>query len=219
MNVHLDESAELYALGALEPHEAALVEQHLAVCADCARRVGRAETAVANMEAAFVPQAAPPADLARRLAAPPLANVARARPRPGWMAAAIAAVFVAVLGLAALGRQFGTLQATIARNDLVFATMANAHFRHASFIGRGAPELVAKAIYAPDGAWVYVIVDQADCACHVVARTAAGARDLGRLHSEGRTATLFVQAAAKPPMLALVRYTDGATLATVRLVY
>ncbi|MGH7729430.1 MAG: anti-sigma factor, partial [Vulcanimicrobiaceae bacterium] len=64
MSRHIEDAAELYALGALEPDEAAQVEAHLASgCDDCARRVGRAERMVAEMEAAHVPQVAPPPEL------------------------------------------------------------------------------------------------------------------------------------------------------------
>ncbi|MGH7838969.1 MAG: hypothetical protein ACREQC_14250, partial [Candidatus Binataceae bacterium] len=130
-----------------------------------------------------------------------------------------AAVLIALIGFGALARHLAVLQATIARNDLVFATMTHTHFRHAQFVDRAASGLVAKAIYAPSGAWLYVIVDAADCGCRVVAQTAAGPRDLGPPQPEGQTSTLFVPAAAKPAGLALVRDADGATLATVHLVY
>src|ERR1700688_4487918 len=62
--MHVDENAELYALGTLSDSERAAVDAHVATCASCAQRVGEAEETVAALA---VRQAAVPSQLDRRV--------------------------------------------------------------------------------------------------------------------------------------------------------
>jgi hypothetical protein len=72
-------------------------------------------------------------------------------------------------------------------------------------------------LYARDGAWFYVIIDSAACACRVLARSAGVERDLGIPAARGSTATLFVRDFPHPTVLELVdasgRVISAATLA------
>ncbi|MDQ2859001.1 MAG: zf-HC2 domain-containing protein, partial [Candidatus Eremiobacteraeota bacterium] len=79
---HLGERAELYALGALDAREADAVNAHAARCADCARLVGAAERAVMTLDAATVPDVAPPPELERRIAAIGRVSPLRRQPVP-----------------------------------------------------------------------------------------------------------------------------------------
>ena len=65
---HLDEMAELYALGALEPSEGAAVEAHVAGCASCARALAVARASIAMLEDATTTRLEPPERLASRIA-------------------------------------------------------------------------------------------------------------------------------------------------------
>ena len=64
--MHVDENAELYALGTLSDTDRAAVDAHVATCASCAQRVGEAEETVAALSAR---QTAVPGQLDRRMRA------------------------------------------------------------------------------------------------------------------------------------------------------
>jgi anti-sigma-K factor RskA len=65
---HADDSLDAYALGSLEPEEAAWVEAHLAQCERC-RQAAVAARAVADRLPLSVPLVAPPPDLRARVLA------------------------------------------------------------------------------------------------------------------------------------------------------
>jgi hypothetical protein len=98
--------------------------------------------------------------------------------------------------------------AQAARDGAVLATIAASHFEHVSFTARTAGAPIAKAIYARDGTWVYVVIDSATCACRVVARSAGGERELGTPDVRGTTAALFARGGPRPSWLALEDASD-----------
>ncbi len=65
-HTHVGESAELHALGLLEPREEAELERHVASCPECLRRVGEAEEAAALLVTPL-PRIEPSAALHERL--------------------------------------------------------------------------------------------------------------------------------------------------------
>jgi hypothetical protein len=132
---HLDQEAELYALGMLDDDERARVDEHAATCAECAARLGRAEAAMAALVDA--------------------ANAAPRRRSAPW--AAIAAAFALVAG--GLVWQNVALRGALAADGTVLATLVNSHFDHAQFISPGGMALGAKAIYERHGAWYEVLAD------------------------------------------------------------
>lgn len=221
MSSHLGDLAQLFALGVLEPDERADIEAHLRACDDCSQEVGRAEATVAALTDATVPAAELPASLASRLHA----SASRALPVPrgarfatfassaGWRAFAASVVLGIVLVGGALGRN-AQLRNSLRADDLAFATIATSHFRHTDFVGR----TPAKVLYARDGSWVYLIVDEPACQCRLVGRATSEVRDLGVPEPRGETATLFVARANRPHMLELVD-AQGSVLATATLVY
>jgi hypothetical protein len=140
---HVGEDAELYALGQLDDVTRDRLERHVRVCAQCARRVGEAESTVLRL----IEAQTPPVPAALRPFYAPSSRTWR------W-AAAIAAAFV--LGL------FPWLAVTLrsappATQQLAMTAMLHGHFLHADFVPdiAGAPE--AKVIYARTGGWLYVL--------------------------------------------------------------
>jgi anti-sigma factor RsiW len=223
MSEHIGDSAALYALGALEPAEHARIDAHVAGCDACLRELGRAEEAVATLDDASLPRIEPPAELGRRLSASAAPQASRLVPRQAhvarWsMAAAACLIFITGLYGVALFRQSADLRAAVKGDDLAFATIATSHFKHESFVARepGAP--AAKVLYAPDGAWFYVVVDSGACACRVVAHSAAGERDLGAPQSRVTTSTLLIRDFPRPLSLDLVRE-GGSPIGGVSLKY
>ncbi len=221
---HLGDLAELHALGTLEPHERASVESHVAACASCARALGTAEATVAALDDAFVAEVDVPEALGRRIATSArVAEAMRSRPLhasrfPRSFIAAAAAVVLAV-GLAggALLQRSAQLR-DAAHDSAIVATIATSHFNHASFIARNQAAPVSKVLYARDGRWLYVLIDGAACACHVVALSPAGERDLGKPETRGSTATLFARTVARPTSLEL-RDGSGRIVAVATLRY
>jgi hypothetical protein len=223
---HLGELAELYALGALEPLERTQVEAHAAQCATCTRALAAAESTVAALDDAFVPQLEPPERLAARIAASaavvvPLAP--RRAPRPAaWRARGFYATAAGLLLAAGIGGgAFIEHSADVrqaAHDSAVLATIATAHFNHVTFTAHAAAVPVSKVLYARDGAWFYVVIAGSTCDCRVIARSAAGERDLGRPDVRGSTATLFVRDFPRPTALALVD-PAGRTLSDATLAY
>jgi hypothetical protein len=132
---HIDQEAELYALGMLDDDERARIDDHAATCAECAARLGRAEAAVAAL-----------ADAANA--------VPRRRSAP-W--GAIAAAFALAAG-GLLWQNF-TLRGALAADGTVLATLVNSHFDHMQFRAPGGAALGAKTIYERHGAWYEILAD------------------------------------------------------------
>jgi hypothetical protein len=134
---HIDQEAELYALGILEDEERAHIDEHLVACGPCAERVGVAEAAVAALiETTLQPKAA------RRTA--------------WWPLAAAAAFAIAATGL--LGQNIA-LHGALGNDGAVLATMVDSHFVHAQFQAPGGTEVPAKVIYERHGKWFEILAD------------------------------------------------------------
>jgi hypothetical protein len=177
MNEHLGEDAELFALGVLDDDERARVEAHAAECVECSRRLGEAETVVAELASSYTGQG--------KVVALPQ----RARSR-GWMATAAAFAVAIGVTIASLV-QTQHLQARLSADDAILATIATSHFNHTTFTKAAADGPTAKVINGRHGEWLYVIVDAPVSDMHVVANRAGTNVDLGTLQIHGRTSTLF----------------------------
>jgi hypothetical protein len=174
---HLDDDAELYALGLTEAGRAAEIEAHLAECADCRGRVVAAEAAAASLAATLPPARA-------------------ARPRAAWwpaLASAAAVVFAATAGFEGYTAHASATQ--LARTDIALSAIASSHFGHTTMISD--PGVVAKVLYSRNGAWCYVMVSGAPRGAHVRLGSGAAARDAGTL-DDGAPATLFVRDPGRP---------------------
>jgi hypothetical protein len=191
---HPDESLELYALGALDRDEARAVDEHVASCAQCSRRLGDAERAVVALDELAVPVFEPPAELANRIAESsrrvvPLAP--RTRPNLARWSALAACIAVAAIGVTGTNEVLRD-RATIASDDRAFSAIAVSHFAHTTFTNVVPDAPTAKVLWGKSPHWLYVIVDSTACECDVIATTAQGERDFGAPSPRGATATLFV---------------------------
>jgi hypothetical protein len=207
--MHVDENAELYALGTLSELERAAVDSHVATCANCARRVGEAEETVAALSAR---QSAVPSQLDRRMRA---SFGARSLPRSLYALVA-AALILGLLPSALLWQRDRDLNAMDATRQQAAAAMVHSHFLHAPFTRMAPDAPAAKAIFARTGAWLYVIATTNQE--YTVAVVDGGRRrDLGVLKGTGTERELFV---SHPPRVKEVFLFDGsravarATLAT-----
>lgn len=173
---HIDDLAELYALGALNDVERAGVDRHAQSCAECAARVGQAERFVAGTIAEREPS--PQLDCRMRAA-----FTTRRAPVLAWtaFAAAIAAAFI-------LGLLLQRPPAFQADHDRALVAMAGSHFLHAQFtpLAPNAPK--AKVIYGRNKPWRFFIAQTHHA---YVIRTQTGIL-LGQLHVSGNAAELFV---------------------------
>ena len=173
MTQHLDDDAELYALGLTERERSDEIEAHLTTCAACCERVAAAESVAASLAAAL----------------PPMPAAAAPRQRTWWpqLATAAAVVFAATTALEG-GLVHGASD-RVQRTDVALSALASTHFAHTTLTSR--PGLVAKAIYSRDGAWAYIVASGAPAGAHVVLRQGAAQRDLGAM-DDGAPATLFI---------------------------
>jgi hypothetical protein len=184
---HLGDDAELYALGII-PERRAEIEAHLRVCETCLERVRAAEEVAALLATALPP-------------VPPGAVVpVRSRAARPWLPlAAAAAVVLAIGGIGAVREQ--AAQTQLARTDTALVAMASAHFLHVTLAGK--PGVIAKAIYARDGAWCYVVADGVPAGAHVLVTTGGVRHDLGVLEG-ARPATLFVRGTGRLDEVSIV---------------
>lgn len=177
---HIDQEAELYALGMLEDDERARVDEHLAECVACTVKVGEAEAAVAAL-----------IDSTQQ----------RGRaPRRAWWPIAVAAAF-AVTTLGLLGQNV-ILRGALAGDGALFATMVDSHFDHAQFQAPGGVVLPAKAIYERHGKWYEILADGTP-AWHVVFVRPDGTRDPAASDFARRGAASIVYLAPSTPVRAI----------------
>lgn len=191
---HLGDDAELYALGLTGTDRVDEIEAHLAQCAECRARVVAAESVAAALSSA----------LPAMSAATPVASstLVRASSRRGWLAplaAAAALVFAATTAIE--GSAANTASAQIAATNTALLAIASSHFGHTTLSADTG--VIAKAIYARDGAWCYIVADQAPPGSHVVAYRGGVTHDLGVL-ANGAPATLFVRGAGKVDRVEIV---------------
>jgi hypothetical protein len=78
----------------------------------------------------------------------------------------------------------------LAATDTALVALAGSHFNHVSLAGD--PRVTAKAMYGRDGAWYYVVAENAGPGAHVVVRKGNTLHDAGAL-SGTTPATLFVR--------------------------
>jgi hypothetical protein len=193
---HVDDDAELYALGLTERERGDEIEAHLAECATCRARVIAAEEAAAALAGALPP-------------------MPRADTRPGWMPRLAVAAAIALAATAGYeGYAAHTAGAQLATTNLALTALAASHFGHTTLTSK--PGVVAKAIYARDGAWCYVVVNGAPSGTHVLLRHGAQTIDEGALHA-GTPSTLFIQHPGKSDGITLVA--NATTIAQGKPIY
>src|SRR5436305_2800309 len=139
--MHVDENAELYALGALSDPDRAAVDAHVATCASCAQRVGEAEETVAALSAR---QTAVPGQLDRRMRA---SFAPRSLPRSLYALVA-AALILGLLPSALLWQRDRDLSAMDSTRQRAAAAMVHSHFLHAPFTSMAPGAPAATVIFA-----------------------------------------------------------------------
>jgi hypothetical protein len=165
MSEHVGELAELYALGVLEPAEAAQVDAHVAGCASCLRRVGEAEdsvTAMMRLDVQSQPSHALRERMRRAVSAPDTLRVARpARARPLWLPVA-AAVVLALLPAGYLLRQNmaqrDALRAVASTNSAIAVQLARGPLNMVNFTSAKGVPVDAHVMYNRTGSWYLVVV-------------------------------------------------------------
>lgn len=198
--MHLGDDAQRYALGELPLADRPRIEAHLAECATCRSNVAEAERVAWTLASALAaPQSAAPQRPAVRV--------------PSWAMSALAALFA----LAFLGQTYRaqTLATSVAATSTALQFVAASHFFHADFTPTGAP-LTAKAIYARDGAWLYVVVASPDI-YRVASEEGPQHSELGTTLRVGESSSLFVKLRGRPKSLVLLR--GVAVAARVALAY
>jgi Putative zinc-finger len=170
---HIGELAELYAAGALNEREHAVVEAHIGRCEACLRRTGEAEETVLALERRFKV----PGDIVG------LRTLSLTRSaKPFWTIAAMAAALI--VGF--------VLPHPAQRPSPATLAMIQSHFAHAQFIGSGG---AAKVLYARDRSWYYVIVEGSH-RYEVYGSRRGALQRLGSTQPGGVTSELFVRASA-----------------------
>lgn len=195
--MHVDELAELYALGALDDSERDTVDKHIASCTQCLRRVGEAEETMLALERGTH---AAVGFRAGRKTLP----FARRRAMSWWAAPAIAAAFI--VGL--------LVPRPLAPPNPATLAMIGSHFSHAQFAGPpGAP--AAKVIYARDRSWYYVLV-VGSRRFEVYGVQSGRSTLLGTTTSNGSTSELFVRSAPRFDRIELRSAREAIETAVVR---
>jgi len=190
---HLEEAAELYALGALPEAERAAAEAHIEQCSACARRAGQAEETLAVL----VRPQAPSAQLDRRMHA----TFARRDSMRAFYPLVAAALIVALLPGAFFWQRDRDLRATDTVNRQAVAAMIGSHFLHSQFVKVAPDAPPAKAIFARNGSWLYVIaVTDRDLTL------SGGGRVIGKLSGTGNERSIFLKG---PPAAKSLVLTDG----------
>ena len=147
-STHLDDDAELYALGLLDADERDRVDAHVLVCDACAARLARAESTMAALvDGTLAGGGAETVRGPRRVS--PFA----------WMSAAAAAFVIATAGLT---QQNLALRADVRDDGAMLAAMVNGHFAHAQFVAPGGTPIAAKVVYEQHGRWYRVLAAGAD---------------------------------------------------------
>lgn len=203
---HIEELAELYALGALDDAERASVDAHVHSCAVCAKRLGEAEQFIADT----IEEREPADNLdvrVRRTFAPKRAFA------PRWGSLVAAAFVLGLLPGLIFAALYHPAQPFQADRDRAVAAMVNSHFLHAQFTPLGPDAPKAKVIYGRSEPWRFFVA-QTTHAYTVRAENANGASVLGALHVSGDAAELFVPQTSARSFVLL----DGArVVARVRL--
>jgi hypothetical protein len=133
------------------------------------------------------------AALSAALPAMPVARVRARRPWTTMVAMAAALVFAAIAAFEGVVAHGASSQ--LAMTDTALVALAGSHFQHVSLtpVGTNASRpVIAKVIYARDGAWYYVLAENAGPNAHVVIRSHDALHDVGAL-APNSPATLFVR--------------------------
>jgi hypothetical protein len=216
MMEHIDENAELYALGSLDDLERIRVERHVAGCAECAARLQDAENAVANLAEALPAHHAP-----ERLHARLQESIRpRAPRRMAWRSVPAAMAAALILALiptwVAVDRSRNAVGA-MRQDEQALAMLASAPFHHAQFMSPRKRAMDAKVLYGMRGDWYYVVVMHPKANMQVAYVHGGKMEMLGHVAMHGESGTLYLPVNHKMDELALLL--DNKVVADAHLVY
>lgn len=196
---HLDDAADLYAIGALDDFEQAAIDKHVATCDECARLLGEAEERVTLLAEADV-RRRPPAQLERRVV-----SIVRARTsRPRALIPAIAAALViGLLPSAYFWQQNQAMHAVMIVQADAMNRVASMPHRSVAFTNMGNGS-AARVMYAPDGSWYVVFVRGATRALSVAWMHDGQRTMLGTATPHGSIAMLYLPKSHRMDQLALL---------------
>lgn len=220
MTDHIDELAELYALGSLDELERARVERHTARCAPCAADLQRAEQTVAALAQAQAQPAHEPAPSLQRRLERSLAQAPRHRMLT-WhpFAAAIAAAIVLAFIPTWVAVDRNSALVAMRQDERALARLASAgtQIDHAQFMSPANRPMNAKVLYGPHGDWYYVVVMHPRPGMQVAYVHDGRMETLGTVAMHGESGTLYLPVNHKMDELALL---EGSTVvADAHLVY
>ena len=189
---HIDELAELHALGSLSPEDERDLAAHIASCAECRARVNDAERVVAVLA------------LEQAKSTMPRRAVSARRPTHAWR---YVVGFAAGLILPLLLLLPPVLRArnTTAESHLAFSALVNSHFSHVPFVRRTSDAPHAKLLYARTGEWLYVIALQPKTNLSVLIRSGNTVRAVGMIPGGVPDAELYVRNSGSVQQVLLVR--------------
>lgn len=219
---HIEDLAQLYALGSLDELERARVERHIATCDTCRRELQYAEDAVTMLATAQArPQREAPAALKERLDRSLTGSSRRGRLTWHPFAAAVAAAIVLAFIPTWVAVDRNTALIAMHQDELALARLADAgtQIDHAQFMSPSQPKLPmnAKVLYGPHGDWYYVVVMHPKPGMQVAYVHDGRMEMLGNVAMHGDSGTLYLPVNHKMDELALL---EGSTVvADAHLVY
>jgi anti-sigma factor RsiW len=195
---HIEDLAELYALGALDDGQRAAIEAHLETCPACARLVGSAERDVALI-ASMETRREPPRELNERIV-----RIIAPR-RAAWpLVAALAAAFVlGLLPALYLFTENRALHDAMLAQGAAMQRLAAAPHRMANFRPAQAGP-AAEVVYGTDGSWYLVVVHGAAKTLGVAWMHDGERTMLGRAIPRGNLAMLYLPKSHRMDRLALM---------------
>lgn len=210
-DAHVEENAELYALGALGELEQARVERHARGCDVCAKRLGEAEATVLRLIEGEESRGES-AELDRRIRFTRPQNQA-----PAWIAALAAAFVIGLLPWVVTSLRERDAIDSAHQQQLAMRAMLAGHFVHAPFVARvpGAP--AAKVVYAREGGWLYVIVAPGSDPLDVVVVSGATLTKVASLPAARAVRSAFINQPARVEQIEL--RDKGVPVAAAHIVY
>ncbi|MBV9150053.1 MAG: zf-HC2 domain-containing protein [Candidatus Eremiobacteraeota bacterium] len=176
---HVDELAELYALGSLGAEEEQHLNAHIATCDACRLRVNDAEKVVAALA------------LEQARATMPGRAVTLHLPSQLWrFAGAFAAGLI--LPLLFLLPPLLRERSGAGETHAAFSALVNSHFSHVAFTRRTADAPAAKLLYARTGEWLYIVALQPKNDLTVLLRHVGAVQTVGTIRADRSDAEFFI---------------------------
>jgi hypothetical protein len=197
---HLGDTADLYAIGALDDAETEAVDRHVASCNQCAHELAAAEDRVATLAVADA-RHTPPPQLARRIAA--ITAVRQPSRLRAFIPAMAAALAIGLLPSVYFWQQNQTMHAAMLTNAEAMNRVVSTPHRSVDF-SKMSDGSAARVMYAQDGSWYVVLVSNASKALSVAWMHDGRRTMLGTATPHGPVAMLYLPKSHRMDQLALL---------------